>query len=190
MLLDPTIGSDEASDIDLARALGEKAKPAPSKLTTPKKGGQNSGLFGAAFADEGDNEASGSQMAADPYDEAAGDAKAGDVDVERFEFPKGTLGTKMRTCDAKVGSLMGHLCSETWRACIVPIRSNIKSVAGFNVELQNCEHPRLIELNKGHMDALSNMLQLIKGVKALASEYSVPNLVKVAPLLEKLLVVR
>lgn len=35
MLLDPAVGSDEPSDVELARALGEKATPLPSKLTTP-----------------------------------------------------------------------------------------------------------------------------------------------------------
>lgn len=112
----------------------------------------------------------------------------GESDHDRFfMFPMGGMGNKMRASDAKVGSLIGHLNSENWRACLAPVRSNIRSVAGLSVELQNCEHPRLIEINKGHMTTMSALLQLTKGLKALSAEYSVSNLANLSPMLATLL---
>lgn len=183
--MDPGVGSDEAEDINIARALSGKAKPLSAKLTTPRKSGRNAGSSAALDNEEDATETSGA--AAGLENMADGEDDEGEVDRDKFMFPKGPLGNKMLNFDAKVGSLVGDLSSENWRACLAPVRSNVRGVVGFSIELQTCEHPRLIEVNKKHMQSLSSMLQLMKGVKALSIEYSVPNLIALCPLLGNLL---
>lgn len=55
--MDPAVGTDEASDVDLARLLCERAKPAPVKLTTPKKVANAQGVAALGVDEDGGNEA-------------------------------------------------------------------------------------------------------------------------------------
>lgn len=84
-----------------------------------------------------------------------------------------------------MGSLVGHLCSDNWRASLKDsvMRTNIRHIAGMSIDLQQCEHPRLIEINREHTETLSNMSRLMKSLKSLSAEPSVANFVALSPLL-------